>query len=407
MTDIVLADTTRRYDGRHLKTHPLGATESSVIYLARELARRRHNVTVFTHCDGAVEDEGVQWLPLSNAPPATCDLYIAVQHTELLGFVRHAKRRILWVLWQPNHLEHYRRILRMWWYRPIPVLGSLHQARIYAPFPPHLDGLHPHCVTADSSGTAKRWSKQLSGPRPIRNLRRLAEVWAAAILLARPEPHIVIPLGLPDDIRGRLPLETTPGRRAIFASNPVRNLGRLVEIWVTSILPRVPDAVLDVFGIHDVGTGDGWQAWEGSLLPSNMSPAAKASVRIHPTATRAVLIDAMRSSRVMLYLGHECEAFCMALAEAQALGTPAVIAPVAALPERVIDGVTGFHRADPGEFAEAAVALLTEDGLWRRQHEASLRLRQGISWTEYGGRFEAATLGDTLPLQGSVLQSPD
>jgi glycosyltransferase involved in cell wall biosynthesis len=399
MADIIFADTTRGYDGRSLNSRPLGATESSVIYLARELARRRHKVTVFTHCERAIEDEGVTWRPLSSPPPAACELYVAVQHTELLGFVRHAKRRALWVLWQPNHLEQYKRILRMWWYRPIPVLSSLHQSRIYAPFPPHLDGRHPHSLP-----TGKRWIDQLSGPHPMRNLRRLAEVWAAALILPRRDPHIVIPLGLPGDVRGRPPLEATPGRRAIFASNPVRNLRRLAEIWAASILPRVPDAVLDVFGIHDIAAGEGWRAWEGSLLPPNMPDQVKASIHVHPTAARATLIDAMRSSRVMLYLGHECEAFCMTLAEAQALGTPAVIAPVAALPERVIDGVTGFHRADPDQFAEAAVALLTDEALWRRQHEASLRLQQGITWAEQAARFEAALLGDALPICGSAAE---
>jgi glycosyltransferase involved in cell wall biosynthesis len=106
------------------------------------------------------------------------------------------------------------------------------------------------------------------------------------------------------------------------------------------------------------------------------------------------LIDAMRDSRVMLYLGHKVEAFCLALAEAQALGVPAVIAPVAVLPERVIDGVTGFHHADPERFAEAAVSLLTDDALWRRQHEAALRLQQGIDWAEHAARLERALLGD-------------
>ena len=91
----------------------------------------------------------------------------------------------------------------------------------------------------------------------------------------------------------------------------------------------------------------------------------------------------MRGARAMLYLGHKCEAFCMSLAEAQALGTPAVIAPVAALPERVIDGVTGFHHADPAAFGRAAVRLLTDDALWRTQHEAALKLQQGITVEEY------------------------
>src|SRR5436305_9973777 len=98
----------------------------------------------------------------------------------------------------------------------------------------------------------------------------------------------------------------------------------------------------------------------------------------------------MRESRVMLYLGHKCEAFCLSLAEAQALGVPAVIAPTAALPERVINGVTGFHHSDPEAFAQAAISLLTDDNLWRQQHEAALRYQQGISWTEYAARFERA-----------------
>jgi glycosyltransferase involved in cell wall biosynthesis len=136
-----------------------------------------------------------------------------------------------------------------------------------------------------------------------------------------------------------------------------------------------------------------------------MPAAAKASVRVRPTAPRAELMEAMRSSRVLLYLGHECEAFCIALAEAHALSVPAVIVPIAALPERVIDGVTGFHRADPGQFAEAAVSLLTDDTLWRRQHEACLRHRQGIDWPAAAARFEAALLSDAFPTYPSSSDS--
>jgi glycosyltransferase involved in cell wall biosynthesis len=165
----------------------------------------------------------------------------------------------------------------------------------------------------------------------------------------------------------------------------------------------VPDAVLDVYGIHGATSGeDAWQQWEGKVLPAGLAPQVKASVQIHKTVTRQELIKVMRSSRVMLYLGHKVEAFCMALAEAQALGLPAVVAPVAAVPERVLDGVTGFHHADPDRFADAAVSLLTDDALWRRQHEAALKFQQGISWAEIAGRFEAALLGDRLPLYRSI-----
>src|ERR1700681_4204910 len=98
MADIIFADTTRRYDGRALETEPLGGTESSVIRLARELARRKHSVTVYSNCDGPVEHAGVQWRPLGGRMASACDLYVAVQHPGLLGLVKQARRRAIWVL---------------------------------------------------------------------------------------------------------------------------------------------------------------------------------------------------------------------------------------------------------------------------------------------------------------------
>ena len=356
MASIILADKTLRYDGTYLEKKPLGGTESSVIQLARELARRAHAVTVYTNCDGAIEHEGVVWKPLSGPRPESCDLYIAVHQPELLGFVKRPRRRALWVIWPVNQLKHYKKIWRAWWYRPIPVLASLHQARMYSPF------------------------------------------------LPRRNPQIVIPLGLPDDVRGHPPLPSPPPPRAIFTSRPTLNLKGLVEIWAKRILPRVPDAVLDVYGVHDLEAGrDAWQAWKGTYLPAGVSPAVKRSVRVHSSVSRKALIEANRSSRVLLYLGHKAEAFCLAVAEAQALGVPAVVGPVAAVPERVTDGVTGFHHADPQKFADAAVAVLTDDALWRRHHEAALRQRQGISWAEAAGRFEAALLADLFPIYRSVV----
>ena len=92
MATIIIADKTLHYDGRDLEKRPLGGTESSVIRLARELARRRHEVTVYTNCDGPIEHEGVRWKPLSETRPVTCDLYVAVHQPELLGFVKRPKR---------------------------------------------------------------------------------------------------------------------------------------------------------------------------------------------------------------------------------------------------------------------------------------------------------------------------
>jgi len=346
MASIVIADVTGHYDGRALETQALGGTESSVIIAARGLAARGHDVTVHSNCDAELVHEGVRWRPLGAKPDETCDVYIAVQQTELLSFVARPKRRVIWVLWGANQLRHYKRLWRMWLYPPKPILMSLYQQRDYWPVLPGRGDIS------------------------------------------------LIHLPLPDAVRGHPPLPEPPPRRAIFASNPQRNLRALVELWGERILPALPDAVLDVYGVNNLQPGeDAWEVWAGTLLPGGASPALRASVRVHRPVPRAELFEAMRAARVMLYLGHKCEAFCLSLAEAQALGTPAVIAPIAALPERVIDGVTGFHRADPAGFAEAALRLMTDDDLWRRQHLAALEQQQGITVDEYVTRFEAAILG--------------
>ena len=69
-------------------------------------------------------------------------------------------------------------------------------------------------------------------------------------------------------------------------------------------------------------------------------------------------------------------------------------------PPGALDGPA--KRWLPERFAEAAVALLTDDDLWRRQHEAAIRYQQGIAWGEYAARFEGALLGDRIQL-GSIL----
>ncbi|MBL8835894.1 MAG: glycosyltransferase [Alphaproteobacteria bacterium] len=345
MARIVIADSTNRYDGRSLATQPLGGTESSVCYMAAALARRGHEVVCHTNCDGPIEHDGVAWRPLAGPGPESPDVYVAVQHPRLLGFARAPKRRVIWMLWRPNNLRHYKQIARVWWYRPRPIFISAYQASEYSRLLPPLDRTR------------------------------------------------IVAHALPDAVRGMRPLPAPPLPQAIFASNPSRHLDWLIGVWSRLILPRVPTATLQIYGIRDYGHRYG-RAWSGPpiepYLPPGLSDAGRASLRVEATATREALWAAMRASRVMLYGSHKSEMFCLSVAEAQALGVPAVVRPIAVLPERVRDGETGFIRADDEGFAEAAVRLLSDDGLWRVQHEAALRLQQGHDWDEAGAAFERA-----------------
>ncbi len=142
-----------------------------------------------------------------------------------------------------------------------------------------------------------------------------------------------------------------------------------------------------------------------SCLQICPNPCVRA-ISIIPAAPREELIAAFRSSRALIYLGHKVEAFCLTLAEAQACGLPCVVAPLTVLPERVIDGQTGFVRGNPREFADAALSLLNDDALWQRQHEAAILNQKGIGWPEAAARFEAALLYDRIDTNRSWNSKP-
>ena len=347
MATIIFADDTNRYDGRTRETRPLGGTESSVCFLTEALAARGHEVIACTNCEAPIAHNGVTWIPLTGPKPRDADIYVPVQHPRLFGLIENPRRRFVWLCWRPNNLRHYKNIGRMWWYRPFPIFISEHQAAIY-----------PRIV-----------------PQPARKT--------------------VIPLGLPDHVRGQNALPEPPPPHAIFASNPARGLDWLIRLWAREIHPRVPEAELHVYGIRDYSYSYGgtWAAPADAALQAVLAEVperARRTIVFNRPVPPQELAQAMRSSRAMLYGGHKSEMFCLALAEAQALGVPAVIRPVAVLPERVADETTGFIRHSDADFADAAIRLLTDDRLWRRQHEAALATRQGLSWAEVAERFEQA-----------------
>lgn len=344
-----MVDTCGSYDAGDMENRALGGTESSVVQLAEALARRGHDVTCVTPGARRITRAGVAWAPLDDGGPADCDILVSVQRPELLQFVRKARRRVLWMVWAPRNLNVPKYFVPMLRHRPQVICASRFQSDGF-PF----------------------WLPRTGRPS-------------------------VVPLGLPEAVRGGESLGATPRPTAIFASNPVRGLRWLVELWADKVLPAVAGAELHIFGVRDRSyrIGEPWQESEhrlGRFLPGGLSAAARASIRPHAPASRQDLWNAMWHSRVMPYAGHWSEAFCLAVAEAQALGVPAIVKPIAVMPERVRDGVTGFVARDDADFARRLIAVLSDDNLWRSMHEAALRYQRGIGWDEAAARFEEAAL---------------
>jgi len=343
MASVVMADDGIAFDGAMAETAPLGGAETAFAALAEALAARGHRVEVRNRCCAAVVHKGVRWAPLSRDLPLICDLYIGSRSHRVIGLVRDAKRRLLWLHNPASYLKKPRNLWPLARHRPtLVVTGTYHSA------------------------TIPRW-----------------------LPCAGRE---IIPYGILGCFR-KAPPRDPPPPRAIFTSNPLRGLDWLLDLWVERIRPAVPGAELHIYAGGAVyglaGTPRGQRMDE--VLARAEGLAALGVRRFAPVGHEA-LARALRGARVMLYRGDPGETFCLALAEAQAMGVPAVVKPLGSTAERVIDGVTGRVVEDDDGFVGAAIALLRDDALWRHQHLAALERQRGLSWDEVAARFEALML---------------
>jgi glycosyltransferase involved in cell wall biosynthesis len=337
MAEVVMADDGIAFDGVKAEEGPLGGAETAFAALAEALARRGHQVAVRNRCQTALCHNGVQWAPLSEGVPSACDLYIGSRGHRVMGLVRKARRRLFWLHNPAGYLKKPRNLWRLARYRPILITTGNYHAT-----------------------TLPDWLP--CGGREI------------------------IPYGVLDRFRAAAPRETPPPR-AIFTSNPLRGLDWLLDLWVARIAPVVPEAELHIYaGAAVYGPAPATRLEE--VLARTAGLAEYGVHRFAPIG-RAQLAAALSNARVMLYRGDPGETFCLALAEAQAMGVPAIVQPLGSAPERVIDGMTGRVAADDDAFALAAIAVLRDDALWRRWHLAALAQQSGSSWDSVAARFEA------------------
>jgi glycosyltransferase involved in cell wall biosynthesis len=331
-----MADDGIAFDGAAAEKGPLGGAETAFVALAEALARRGHDVSVRNRCPEEICYREVRWAPLSSKIPAACDLYIGNRGHRVIGLVRKARRRLFWLHNPASYLAKPRNLWRLAWYRPVLITTGAYHA-----------------------STIPRWLP--CGGREV------------------------IPYGILDRFRTALPRDPPPPL-AIFTSNPQRGLDWLLDLWVARIAPAVPEAQLHIYAGPAVYGMDTIPRMEKVLARANA--LAGYGIRRFAPVARDRLAAALSGARVMLYRGDPGETFCLALAEAQAIGLPAIVQPLGSAPERVIDGITGRIAEDDDAFAAAAIELLRDDALWRQWHLAALAHQRGLSWDSVAARFE-------------------
>lgn len=340
MARVVMADDGIAFDGMTAKTGPIGGAETAFVALAEALAARGHEVEVRNHCRAPLRHKGVGWAPLESGMPAECDLYIGNRGHRVIGLGRSVRRRLFWLHNPAQYLRKPRVAWRLAWYRPTLVVTGTYHAQ-----------------------TVPRWVPRAGCE--------------------------IIPYGVLERFR-QAEERPPPPPVAVFTSNPLRGLDWLLDLWVRHIAPAVPLAELHVYAgaaVYGGSVGKHTSRLEAGLARAGTLPQSR--VFRHAPVGREALAGVLAAARVMLYRGDPGETFCLALAEAQAMGVPAVVQPLGSVGERVADGVSGRIAATDGEFADAAIAALRDDDLWLRWHRGALAGRRGLSWDAVAARYEA------------------
>jgi glycosyltransferase involved in cell wall biosynthesis len=349
--DILMLDRSLEFGPRTPEEQPLGGAESAFAWLAQALAARGHRVHVRTPRGRPICDAMIDWGPFEQRTPETVDMVIANRRWILF---RHGPRKTRRVLWLHNVASGLGRLswrAALAWYRPILVTASTyHQSTIPA-------GLFGATSTIIPMAPAALFTKSVEHA-------------------AAPKPH------------------------AVFTSNPARGLDRLLQLWATRIRPAVSHAMLHVFGgaeTYQRGLGRATsEALARTLVAARQLEGA--GVIVHAPMSRPLLSEHLARARAMLYPGSPEETYCLAVAEAQAMGVPAVLGNVGCLSERIVHNATGFLADGDDAFVAHAIQVLSDDTLWLSMHRQCLARRHLRTWDHVAADFEELLMPP--PVQG-------
>lgn len=330
MAQIVLADRDLAYDGPWPGGQAPDEGALGLVRLAEALASRGHRVTAFTGGKTSFNDRGVAWEPLSGTLPKEADLFVASRHHRLLKLVPKARRTAIWLHRPGLSLLRWGRFSAFARRRPQMVFLGVYHAASYPGWAP-------------------------GGRRAIIPLAT-EQVFRTAGTALRPPPPF-----------------------AMWSGRTAASLSWTLDLWAREVFPAVPKARLYVFADLSLG--------KPVARAKEMKPqGVELRVPAGPDERAAELAQ----MRVFLCPGDSKDMFCMAAAEAQAMGVPTVVTDVAAMRERVVDRETGFVTppGDAAAFAGAAIQLLSDEVLWREQRDAALRYNRARGWDDVAADFE-------------------
>jgi len=351
----VLIDDSFAYDGYTSSRRPLGGAEKAFASLGGALVKNGHSVTVLNRIQYPTWCEGAKWRPLEDPQLTTeADVVIAFRKPGLLGTVRQAKHRLLWVTGPSDYLN-------------TPGVEKL------------FDSLKPTVV----------FVSPLQKPAFKHNTPTAVVAPGVRSTFYDTTPEIdPFPELSADGVSQPSPMIPPP--HAVVTTHPQQGLAWLVDIWTKIIHPQMPQARMAVYSaaLHKGMTGEEVVPELKPILELVQGAAAMNIVVVDPRSDRG-MVEVYRSSRVHLYPSFSQDVACWTLQESQAAGLPAVARMVGGASEHVVNGQTGFLVPDATAFGNVALQILGDDNVYKSLSAAAADVSRRRTWDMVAADFDS------------------
>ncbi len=341
MKKILFVDNGVEFDSITLRKKPHGGAEVAFVSLVESLAKLDYEVVVYNNCVNEGKINKVNWKKIND------DIYLENFDTlvinrgdKFLNFKRECKNRIFWIHNPATYLIKYRYLSKLFFNKTKIIFSSNFHLNSY--------------------------------PK-----------WAPA------SERIIIPYGIDDYLFKKKIEQNSSNRNAIFTSNPMRGLDWLLDKWEKEIYPHCHGSKLEIYsGFQTYGKFGIKHSKKIRDILSKAQSLKDKGVILNDPIERKELFKKIIKSRVFIYKGSDDETFCMAVAEAQMLGVPAVVRNYGCMRERIINGKTGFLCESDEDFCSKTIKILNDNKTLKKMKGELNKKKNYHSWLEIARKWQ-------------------
>ena len=316
---LIIDNSELSYAGDDINGFVLRGTETSLILLSEEFAKKNIDVFFSTNTKKETTVNGVHYINKNNInKDKIYDLSIAVSNVNLFNKIRSIKKAIFSV--SNQSIEKF--------FRKKQFLSTyIHK---------------PTIVTLCEYQFKKR------------------------SFFTAPFGKITIPITVDKQfLDEKIDIDFIPPKKAIYNIRSNRNLDELIHIWTKMIYPKSNELEFHIT----------------PNLIQHLDEYKDSNIFLRKIGSRREMINELKHSRVLLYLGHKSDIFTLTAEESIKLCVPVITYGIGSLSERVSHGENGFIAKNQTQFAKYTLDLMNDDHLFADLKKKMFKKRSEITWS--------------------------